>query len=292
MGALEHGGLHPDGFQGGILFPQLHPQLLCLTVKSVQIVMGLLQDEGSRRIVLFRFFCGSGELIQGIQPYGYLYSLQLLLHFQIPLGLFRLKLQRFQLQLQLGDLIADAQQIVFRALQLALCLLFPVAVFGDTGSLFKDLPAVPAFQGKDLIDAALTDIGVALPAQAGVHQELIDIFQAGRLAVDIVFAVAGAVVAPGDDHLIGIVGQSPVRIVQRQRCLRKAQLRALGRSAKDHILHFGTPEGLGALFAHDPQDRVGNIGFSGTVGTYDGGDIIAEPDHRFVRKGLEALQFQ
>ena len=68
MGTLEHGGLDPDGFQGGILFPQGPAQLLCLTVKSVQIVVGLLQDEGSRRIVLFRFFCGSGELIQGIQP--------------------------------------------------------------------------------------------------------------------------------------------------------------------------------------------------------------------------------
>ena len=108
--------------------------------------MGLLQNKGSGGIVLFRFFCGSRELIQGIQPYGHLYPFQLLLHFQIPLGLFRLNLQRFQLQLQLRNLIANAQQIVFRALQLALCLLFPVAVFGDTGSLFKDFPSVAAFQ--------------------------------------------------------------------------------------------------------------------------------------------------
>ena len=292
VGALEHGGLYPDRFQRSVLLPQSRAQLLRLTVKSVQIIVRLLQHKGCGLIVLLRLFRRSGELIQRIQPYGYLYAFQLLLHFQIFPGLFGLDLQRLQLQLQFRDLIANAKQIVFCTLQLALGLLFSVAVFGDTGGFLEDFPAVTAFQRENFVNTALTDVGVALPAQARVHQQFIDVLQAGRLAIDIVFAVAGAVIPPGDHHLVGIICQCPVGVIQSKGCLGKAQLGTLGGTAEDHVLHLGAPEGLGALLAHDPQDGVGNIGFSGAVGAYNGGDIIAEADHRLIRKGLKALQFQ
>ena len=210
MGALEHGGLHPDGFQGPVLFPQGCAQLLGLTVQAVQVVVGLLQYKGCGLIVLLRLFRRGGEPVQGVQPHGYLHPLELLLHFQIFSGLFGLDLQGLQLHFQLGDLVPDAQQIVLGPFQLPLGLFLPVAVFGDARRLLKDLPPVSGFQGQYLINAALADVGVALPAQARIHQQLIDVFQPGGLAVDIVFAVAGAVIPPGDHHLVGIVGQGPV----------------------------------------------------------------------------------
>ena len=70
------------------------------------------------------------------------------------------------LELQLVNLIVDAHQILLGALQLALGLLLPVAVAGDAGGLLKDLPAVGGLDGQDLVNFALADDGVALPAQA------------------------------------------------------------------------------------------------------------------------------
>ena len=173
--------------------------------------------------------------------------------------------------------------------ELPLRLLFPVAVFGDTGGLLENFPAVAAFQGEDLVDPALTDIGITLPAQAGVHEHLVDVLQAGGLLVDIKFRIAGAVVPAGDHHLIGVVGQGPVPVVQGQGSLREAHGGTLLGAAEDHVFHLGTTEGLVALLAHNPEDGVGNIGFAGAVGTHDGGNIVAKADQRLVREGLEAL---
>ena len=104
------------------------------------------------------------------------------------------------------------------------------------------------------------------------------------MLVDIVFAVPGAVIAPGDHHLVGIVGQRPVGIVQGQCGLREAHSGTLLGAAEDHILHFRAPEGLAALFTHDPEDGIGDIRFSGAVGPHDGGNIVAETDQSLVRE--------
>ena len=289
VGALEHVHLQPHGFQVGIPGPETFTQFFRLAVKGIQVVMGLLQHEGSGLIVLLRLLGGCGELFQGVQPHGHFHALQFVLQLQVLLGLLGLDLQGFQLQLQLGDLVADAEQVVFGMGQLPLGLFLAVAVLGDTCRFFEDFPAVGTFQGEDLVDSALADIGIALPAQAGVHEQLMDVPQAGGLLVDVIFAITGAVVAPGDHDLVGIVSQRPVRIVQGQSGFRKAHRRTLLGAAEDHVLHLGTAQGLAALLAHDPEDGIGNIRFTGAVGADDGSDVIAEPDQRFIREGLKAL---
>ena len=292
MGSGEHIHFQSDGFQLAVPGTQSLPQLIRLTVQCVQIVVGLLQNEGRGRVVLLRLLGSGGKPVQRVQPHGHLHAFQLVLQFQIFLCLFRLLLQRFQLQFQLGDLVADAQQIVLGGGQLPLRLLLAVAIFGDACGFLEDLPAVAAFQRQNFVNSALTDIAVALPPKAGVHEHLVDVPQAGGLLVDVVFTVPGAVVAPGDHHLVGVVGQRPVGVVQRQGRLGEANGGALLGAAEDHIFHFSAPEGFGALFAHDPQNGVGNIRFSGAVGADDGGNVVAEPDQRLVREGLKALQFQ
>ena len=221
--------------------------------------MGLLQNEGGRGIVLLGLLGGSGELVQAVQPDGNLHPLELVLQFQILSGLFGLHLQGLQLQLQLRYLVPNTQEIVLSLGELALGLFLAVAVFGNTGGLFEDFPAVVAFQGQDFIDTSLTDIGITLPAQAGVHKQLVDVFEPGGLLVDIVFSVPAAVIAAGDHHLVGIIGKRPVGIVQGQGCLGKADGTSLLGSAEDDILHLGTPEGFGALLAQNPQNSIGNI---------------------------------
>ena len=254
--------------------------------------MGLLQDEGRGAVVLLRLPGPGGQPVQGFQPYGDLQALQFLAVGQVLPCLLRLHPQGLDLQFQFRNFIPDAGQVVLGIGKPALRLLLAVAEAGDARGLLKNFPAVHAAQGQNLVDPALADVGIALPAQAGVHKQLVDVPQSGRAAVDIVFALPGAVIAPGDGDLLRVVGQRAVGVVQHQGRLREAHSAALLGAAEDDVLHFRAAQGLGALFAHDPADRIGNIGFSRAVGPDDGGDVVAKLQDRLVREGLEALDLQ
>ena len=66
--------------------------------------------------------------------------------------------------------------------------------------------AVLRLGAEDLPDAPLLDDGVALRAQAGAHENVLDIAQARRAAVDEVFALARTEQAPRDGDLAGPLG--------------------------------------------------------------------------------------
>ena len=291
-GSFQHTHLHPEVLHLLAFLPQVASHGLCLGVEVVQLLLGLLQHKGGGIVVLLRFLCLGRELLQLVQPHSHFHALQLLPEKQVFLGLFRLLLQRLQLHFQLGDLIVNPHQVVFCMSQFPLRLLFPVAVLGNTCGLLENLPAVAAFQGQNLVDSTLADVGIALLAQAGVHEHLVDVLEPGGLAVDIVLAVSGAVIPAGNHHLVCVIGQGPVGIVQGQGSFRKAYGAALLGSPKNHVLHLGAPEGLTALLSQHPQYGIGDIGFSGAVGAYDGGDVVSETNQGLVREGLEALDFQ
>ena len=290
---LQSGGLCPDPLSLHVLLPHPLTVPLPLGIEGIQSGAGLVPLG----------FCGvevrlqlPGARLQGVQilqPDGDLQKAQLIPEHQILPGLLRLLPQGLHLELQLGDLVVDADQILLRPLQLPLRLLLPVAELGDAGGLLEDLPPLPALGGEDLIDLALADDGVALPAHAGVQEQLRQVLQPDGLAVDVVFAFAAAVIAAGDGHLALLHGGEDVlRVVQHQGHLGKPHLAALLRAAENHVLHLGAPEALDALLPHHPPDGVGDIGLAGAVGAHDGGDILAEIQDRLVRKGLEPLNLQ
>ena len=168
-----------------------------------------------------------------------------------------------------------------------------MAEFRDAGGLLENLPALAALGGQDLVDLALADDGITLTAHAGIHEQLRHVFQADGLAVDVIFALAAAVVAAGDGYLALLHGREDVlRVVDDQRHLGKTHLGTLFRAAENDVLHLGAPEALGALLAHDPADGVRNVGLAGAVGAHDGGDVLAKIQDRLIRKGLEALDLQ
>ena len=292
VSSLQHIGFQADGFQVSILFPQSLTQLLRLCVQLFQFFMSLLQDKRRRSIVLLCLLGSGRQFLQGVQPNGYFHAPKLVLHFQILSGFFGLHPQRLQLQLQFRGNVTDSHEVILCAGELSLRFFLAVAVFGNTGGFFKDLPAVCALQGQNLVNTTLANVGITFLAQAGIHKQLVNIPQSGGLAVDIVFAVTAAVIPAGDHDLICVIAQGPVRIIQGQSCFRKANGRTLLRAIKDHVLHFCATEGLCALLTHNPEDGIGNIRFAGTVGTDDGGDIVTEPDQSLIREGLKALHFQ
>ena len=254
----------------------LHPGVQCLPggiqplqlgVSGVQILFGPLIIVDDRRGPVV-------ELVQIVQPHGHLQGFQLLPVGKALSGHLRLFFQGGDLKLQLRDAVVDPHQIFLSTVQLPLRFLFPVAVPGDAGGLFQNLPALLAAAGDDLSNAALADGGVPVPAQARVHEQLVHIPQADLLVVDIVFALPGPVVGPGQDHLAGVHVEKPAGVVKDQGHLGIPQLAPLLRSAEDHILHLLAPELFRALFAHDPADGIGDVGFPGAVGPHDGRYVV------------------
>src|SRR5699024_8065739 len=131
-----------------------------------------------------------------------------------------------------------AFQVALGGGQAALGFVFAVAVAGDAGGLLKDLPPFARLGGHDLGDAALADDGVAVPAQAGVQKQLVDVLQADALAVDAVLALAAAVVPAADGDLVGVHVQAVVGVVDGQADRRIAHGAAGLGAAEDDVLHL------------------------------------------------------
>ena len=164
MSTLQHTHLHTQVFHFLIAGAQDLTQVFCAGIEIFQIIPCLLADKAGGNKVLLCFLGILRELVQPIHPNGNLNALQFLFQGQIFLSLFRLDAQRLYLQFQLGDLVADAQQVIFGIGQLSLCFFLAVAVFGDTGSFLKDLTAISTFSGQNFVNTALADIGVTFTA--------------------------------------------------------------------------------------------------------------------------------
>ena len=275
-----------------ILAPHLLGQRPALGVQPLHCLPGLVPLADGPLQIRLQLHPGGPQPLQLVQPHGDFQSLQLVPEDIVFLCLFRLGPQRLHLELQLADLVVDAHQVLLGALQLALRLLLAVAEAGDARRLLKDLPAVGALDGQDLVDAPLADDGVALPAKAGVHEHLVDVLQPAGPAVDVVFALPGAVVAAGHRHLRLLHLENMLGVVQHQGDLGKAQALALFRAVEDHVLHLAPPQGAGGLLPHHPADSIGDVGLARAVGPHHRRDIRAEHQHGLVREGLEALNFQ
>ena len=73
--------------------------------------------------------------------------------------------------------------------------------FRNAGSLFENGPAIGGAAAQDLADASLLDERVGLGAEAGAHEQFLNVAQAAEFAVEQVFAVAGAEQAARDRDL-------------------------------------------------------------------------------------------
>ena len=129
-----------------------------------------------------------------------------------------------------------------------------------------------------------------------VGQQLLDVEQPARLAVDGVLRAAVAEHDPRDGDLGVVDRQRAVGVVDGEADLGAAQrgpaagAAGAGRAGEDDVLHLAAAQRLGALLAHDPGEGVDDVGLAGAVRPDDAGDARLEVEGRRGREGLEPLE--
>jgi len=163
-------------------------------------------------------------------------------------------------------------------------------VFGDAGGFFKDFAAVFGFGGEELVDFSLLHDGIGGAADAGVHEEGLDVFEAADFAVEFVFAGAVAEDAAPDGDFGVVDAKLALAVGEGEEDFGHAQGFAGVGAVEDEVGHFASAQGAGGLFAKHPADGVKDVGFAAAIGADNGGDAGVEFQLDAVGKGFESCQ--
>ena len=204
---------------------------------------------------------------------------------------FCLFLQWFQPLFEDAHEVADALQVALGLGDLAQAVGLAAFEAADASNFFKDDPPLFGLAVEDAVDAVLADDGHRVLADTRIGEEDMDIFQAARPAVDIVFTVAGAEEAPRDDDFREFRIQGVVAVIEVQRDFRCPLGPAGLGPGKDDVFRLLPPQLADILFPHDPADGIGNIALAAAIGTDDGRNALVEGQGRLICKGLESPQF-
>ncbi len=190
----------------------------------------------------------------------------------------RLAAQRLQLATQFVRQVLHAREVGLHRVQLAQRLLLALAVLEDARGLLDEGAAAHGVGVQHGVELALPDDDVHLTADAGVGEEILDVEEAARVAVDLVLAAAVAEHDPRDGDLGVLDGQGPVGVVDGQGHLGTAQGRAARGAGEDDVLHLAAAQRLGTLLAHDPAEGVDDVGLARAVRSDDARDPGFEPE--------------
>ena len=108
-----------------------------------------------------------------------------------------LTLQRRELPAHLAQQVVEAQEVALGGLEPALGALAALAELEDPGGFLDDGAPVLGTRVEHRVELTLADDDVLLATDAGVGEQLLDVEQAARRAVDLVLGVAGAEQACG-----------------------------------------------------------------------------------------------
>src|SRR5262249_55758315 len=152
----------------------------------------------------------------------------------------------------------------------------------NAGRLFEDRTPLLGGRLQEHVHATLFDDAIGVGARTGAEEQLFNIAEAADLVVDEVFALAAAVDAAGDLHLVGLGGEQAAGVVERHRHLGQAEAAARRRAVENYVRHLAAAQALGALLAQDPTHGVHDVGLARSVGTYNGRDALVEVELRLV----------
>ena len=190
--------------------------------------------------------------------------------FLVALGLGRLQLDAAELLLDLVDDVLQPLQVLIDAFELAQRLDLLGLEAADAGRLLEDGAPILGRGLQQHVDPALLDDAVGVGAGAAAEKEVLDVLEPAELVVDEVFALAGAIDAARDLHLVGLGGEDAAAVVERHRHLGQAEAAARRRAVEDDVGHLAAAQAFGALLAEHPAHGVDDVALAGAVGPDDG----------------------
>ena len=210
----------------------------------------------------------------------------------VPARRVGLAFERPQPAAHLAQQVGEAQQVALGRLEPALRLLAALAELQDAGRFLDDRPAILGPRVEHGVELTLADDHVLLAADARVGEQLLDVEQPARRAVDHVLRLTRAEQRAGDRDLGELDRQQSGGVVDRERHLGPAERRPIGGAREDDVVHLGAAQRAGTLGAEHPRDRVDDVRLARAVRPDDDADAGLELERRLVREGLEALQRQ
>ena len=173
--------------------------------------------------------------------------------------------QRLQLAAELGENVLQAGEIALRGVELAQRLLLALAVLEDAGRLLDEAAAFLRRRAQHGVELTLPDDDVHLAADAGVAEQLLDVEQTALGAVDGVLRATVAEHRARDRDLAVLDRQSTVGVVDGEHDLGPAERGPAGGAGEDDVLHLAAAQRLRPLLAHDPRQRVDDVGLARPV---------------------------
>ena len=201
-----------------------------------------------------------------------------------------LALQRPELAPDLAQQVGEPQEVAFRRVEATLGLLLALAELEDARGLLDDAPPVFGPSVEHGVELPLADDHVLLPADARVGEELLDVEQPARRAVDLVLGLAGAEQRAGDRDLGEVDRQQRRGVVDRERHLGAAERRSVGGAREDDVVHLAATQRTRALGAEHPRDGVDDVGLARAVRPDHDGHARFELERGLVGERLEATQ--
>ena len=191
---------------------------------------------------------------------------------------------------QLVDDDLDLRDILARAFE-ALVSVGDLRAEGlHVGGFVDERAALLGREAEHLIDHALAHDGVAVLADVGLLEEVVEVAQADAGAVQQVLGVAVTIGAAADLDLAVVEGEPAVAVVEGERDLGHAEGRAVAGAGEDDVLLLAGAEEAQALLAEHPADGIGDVALAGAVGADDGGDAGAELEGGLRGEALESLE--
>ena len=160
-----------------------------------------------------------GDQVVGQQPGAGVADVGL--HGRGPAGHLGLPAERLELAPDLGEQVVEPGQVALGGVELAERLLLALAVLEDAGGLLDEAAPVLGGRVQDRVELALADDHVHLAADAGVGQQLLDVEQPARVAVDGVLGAAAAEHGAADRDLGVLDRQRAVGVVDGQHAPRR-----------------------------------------------------------------------
>ena len=203
-----------------------------------------------------------------------------------------LPLERAQAAPHFAQQVGETQQVALGRFEPALGLLPPLAELQDPGRFLDDRPPFLGPRVEHRVELTLPDDDVLLATDARVGEQLLDVEQAARRAVDHVLRVTGPEERPGDRHFRELDRQQPGGVVDGERHLGPAERGPIGGTGEDDVVHLGAAQRPRALGAEHPRDGVDDVRLARPVRPDHDTDAGFELERRLVGEGLEALQRQ